>query len=835
LAAAICAAAPASPRGIFDVYAGNRAEGRPNLITEDFILLGYAMTLDRALADAEEQGLLLDSLRIVEELERALRESSEESEAATGALDYLAVVHALLTGADPSGAGPAAEVKRVREASGIARSDLTMQNLDYSQFRPRGRYTRSPALARYFQGTRFAGTVLFPVVATQATGVSPEEADRLTAEALSLARAFKRSSGLLPRYNGINQRLSVLFGPAEDLTLADLWSVRDAMPPREARSRLLERARHNGHQPAILAAPVDVSKLESGITASDALTGWRLFPLRYTPDSAAMQQLVFDRVKHYRGTGHPESLAMIGGEPVKGFPLAREIMALLGSGEAIRDLDAADERNYEGYAQAFRRAALSLRAGNDVSTRQLRIISEWLQAGGDGNGRQRLGSALGFWTWTRYNNFLYAKQSYTAVLKGVPLIQPRNDAWIEPSPVLYLKLAAQLDALKNAIPGPNLPAMAQVLRQCAELSKAEGRAAGLTAHQIEYLNGLDLELLKLTGRTDRPIVVDVHTEPNSGLVLEEAIAFPGIATRQLANGHVATGARFNHREFKQSIARRLDDDEWLAFLEREELAKTIALRQLPFASGRPRLIRVAAQVPNASGPRNAYPSLLAQGMSLMKQGQWEPARRSFEQAFSHARNEKEAAVAAARTGESLGHLGREREAAEYLQRSLELFHYDQVERELKEMRQRLFAKTPPTSEIQEALTDQLRSIRGTRVLPQRPLLLNIQFDFDKATLTPKGRELVGNLGRALTDPVLRGETVQITGHTDLIGPDDYNQTLSERRAETVANEISRHYSVPRSQIRALGRGKRDPLYPDTNPEDSALNRRVEVMILPGRP
>jgi outer membrane protein OmpA-like peptidoglycan-associated protein len=833
--AALATAAPgaARPHGMFDLYEANRAAGKPNLITEDFILLGYSMTIDRAIGETEEKVLLPESLKLVDDLAKALKaapaEGAANEQAARGALDFLAVVRALLAGENPTEpAAVADEVRRVRAGGGIARSDLMLQSLDYSQFRPRGRYTRTEALQHYFVGTRYAGTVLFPIVATKATMVTAEEADRLTLEALLLARTYKQVPGLAARYNRMSQRLHLLFGPAEDLTLADMWSVPATLTAADARARLLDRARRNGHQPAILGAPVDLGHLEQGITAADALTGWRLFPSRYTPDSAAMQGLIFDHVKKYRGNAHPDSLVVIGGQPVKGFPLAREIMALLGSGEALRSLDKTDERNYEGYTEAFHKAALTLRGGSDITSRQLQIVNEWLRTEEKRESGDRLGTALGFWTWTRYNNFLYTKQSYTPVMKGIPLVKARNVAWIEPSARLYLRLANQLDAMKTVMPESNVGEMAQLLRRCAELSKLEKAGTGLSTEQVEFLNGLDLTFLKLTGRPDRPIIVDVHTDSNSGKVLEEAVAFPSETTRKMAGGQIATGARFVHKEFKQSLDHRLNDEEWLTILEKEDMPK--AQSAWPVRS--PRAARLILAGYQAGGGED-YGSLIKRGMALMEQNQWEDARQLFLKACSLANDKRQAAVAHARVGEALGKLGREREGIEYLKRSLEFYHYDQVEEELKAMRLSMFSKTQTPAEISAALKDQLASKRGTRVMPAQPLELRILFDFNEATLKPEGRQQVENLGEALAAVAGRGETVQIIGHTDLIGKPEYNQVLSERRAAAVADAIARRHNFPRDKMQTSGRGMREPLYQGTGPKESELNRRVEIMMSPG--
>jgi hypothetical protein len=560
-----------TPHGMFELYQSNRAAGQPNFITEDFVLLGYVMSMDQELSIAEEKQLLPATKGVVEGLQKALPAKRGDSEEA--AFRYLSVVHALLTGENPTSPDAvAAEVKRVRAANGMERSDLMRQTLDYTQFKPRGRYTRSEELARYFTAMRYAGTVLFPVLESQATGVKAEDADRLTSEALVIARLIRQNPTISVKYARIGRDLDLLVGPSEDLGIADLAAIPTKLPIAEARKRLLERARKTHRQPAILSGPVDIGRLEKGVTASDVQTGWRLFPLRYTADAAALQGLIYDRVKRYKGSGKPKSLGTIAGQPVKAFPQAREVLALLGSKQALKELDATDERNYEGYAEAFQKSADVLKRGRDAAADQLRMLQVSLLRAPPGanpeDERRRVQTGLAVWTWMRYNNALYAKQSYTPVAKGIPMFKERNGAWIEPSPVLYGKLADLVMRFRPALQADRVTELAGVFRRCAAIARVEAAGAALTPEQTKFLNDLDLSLMKFTGKADRPIITDVHTEPNSGLVLEEAIAFPTRVEHQLKSG-VAHGARFRHVEFKQKMSDRLTDEQWEAILEKE--------------------------------------------------------------------------------------------------------------------------------------------------------------------------------------------------------------------------------------------------------------------------
>jgi outer membrane protein OmpA-like peptidoglycan-associated protein len=76
-----------------------------------------------------------------------------------------------------------------------------------------------------------------------------------------------------------------------------------------------------------------------------------------------------------------------------------------------------------------------------------------------------------------------------------------------------------------------------------------------------------------------------------------------------------------------------------------------------------------------------------------------------------------------------------------------------------------------------------------------------------------------------------GSTVQVVGHTDNSGSAAYNQKLSERRANSVA-DVLREGGVSYNRIRAFGRGEDQPIASNLTAEGKAQNRRVEIVILP---
>ncbi len=106
---------------------------------------------------------------------------------------------------------------------------------------------------------------------------------------------------------------------------------------------------------------------------------------------------------------------------------------------------------------------------------------------------------------------------------------------------------------------------------------------------------------------------------------------------------------------------------------------------------------------------------------------------------------------------------------------------------------------------------------------------DILFAFDSAELQPAVvpdlRAVAANLNQ------FPDGTVDVIGHTDNTGAASYNQRLSERRAQSVANVLT-GAGVPGSRLRVIGVGDDRPRASNLTPEGRALNRRVEIVIRP---
>jgi outer membrane protein OmpA-like peptidoglycan-associated protein len=106
-------------------------------------------------------------------------------------------------------------------------------------------------------------------------------------------------------------------------------------------------------------------------------------------------------------------------------------------------------------------------------------------------------------------------------------------------------------------------------------------------------------------------------------------------------------------------------------------------------------------------------------------------------------------------------------------------------------------------------------------------LSDVLFDTGKATLKPGANRDLDRLAQALKD---NSDTlVKIEGYTDSVGSEEYNQQLSERRAESVADALQMR-GVPANRYQVEGLGKEFPVASNNTPEGRQQNRRVEIVF-----
>ena len=128
-----------------------------------------------------------------------------------------------------------------------------------------------------------------------------------------------------------------------------------------------------------------------------------------------------------------------------------------------------------------------------------------------------------------------------------------------------------------------------------------------------------------------------------------------------------------------------------------------------------------------------------------------------------------------------------------------------------------------TRSLSNSERQQIASVSETR--PR--IDLEIRLDFNSANIAQSAIPDVNNLGKALSDPSLKNNTFVLAGHTDGVGGEEFNQELSNRRADAVKSYLVDKFGVAPDHLVTTGYGKSH--LKNANNPSSPENRRVEVV------
>lgn len=265
----------------------------------------------------------------------------------------------------------------------------------------------------------------------------------------------------------------------------------------------------------------------------------------------------------------------------------------------------------------------------------------------------------------------------------------------------------------------------------------------------------------------------------------------------------------NSRSVVESLAREAaqnaEDARVMALKKQEEehLAKDAADRE---ATARAKAEAEAQRARQAEEDRARAEAALAEAQRLKQEA--EQAAQQAAQAKADA--EKAQAAAVAQQQAFAAEAEKARKAAQEADRLRQ-----QADKEKTELRAKLLQQLNLVLETHD-------SARG--------LISNmgdVLFETGKYQLKPDARERLAKVsGILLAYPTLK---VSIEGHTDSVGTDDYNQRLSEQRAEAVRDYFMQQ-SVAGDNITARGFGKSQPVTSNDTPEGRQRNRRVELVL-----
>lgn len=212
-----------------------------------------------------------------------------------------------------------------------------------------------------------------------------------------------------------------------------------------------------------------------------------------------------------------------------------------------------------------------------------------------------------------------------------------------------------------------------------------------------------------------------------------------------------------------------------------------------------------------------------QAQAAAQQAQLEQQRRL------DAENERLAAERAKAEAQQAAQQAAQERAAADAARAAALAQQQAAQAEADRAKQAAQQSETEKNQLRERLRQQLNLILETRE-SQRGLIVNINdvlFDFNQYTLKAGAREKLAKVsGILLAYPGLK---IQLEGHTDSIGTDDYNQKLSEQRADSVMTYLVAQ-GVPQETVTAVGLGKANPVATNDTASGRQQNRRVEMVV-----
>lgn len=605
---------------IYSIYESAADRGWPVFVTTDAVLHAYHVLYDYALRQAEYQHLVpalssLTQTMLDTSLEQERATSGGVSLAAQDNVAFFSVAQQLLNPGVPIPAEVEnqveAELDLIMAHSGIAKSPNFGIEEDYSQYVPRGHYTRNETFARYFRAMMWLGRMPF-LLSPGGTPEAIEMGRQLTRQAILIVDVLQHATvgdqNALAVWERIYLPTAFFVGSTDDLNVYDYVQLMTEIYGDSLKLSDLEDVNRLDHfidsalrlrSPRIVSSPVDDREDESVVTK-----GFRFMGQRFVFDSYIFQQLVYDQVEAYLGTGQPFTAVPAPAGFVRGFPRGLDVASVFGSERALEIMRADGDTTYEGYEEQM---TLLRREVDSLPPEQWseNLYWSWLHSLRPLL-RQRdqiypafmrnpawmdkdLQTFLGSWTELRHDTLLYAKQSMTMRATSVQQDPQRPRGYVEPQPDVYARLASLCGQMKEGLRShellnvemeSKLEQMKEVLKSLEDISLKELKGQTLSEddyYLIQRFGHIMAGLTTFSTVTDdqlsseaderMAIVADVHTDPNSGQVLQEAVgdAFRIYVLAPSDGGTMATvGGVFSYHEFKQPMSDRLTDEAWQA-------------------------------------------------------------------------------------------------------------------------------------------------------------------------------------------------------------------------------------------------------------------------------
>ncbi len=617
-------------KDIYGVYTQLNKVNRPIFITTDLILHTDHLLFDYTLRIVEMEKLYPDMLQLssdmLDEMLKKLetkRLSSFAKEALERDIGFFAVACALFEKSYNVPKNIDNKVKKelalIEDANGFAESPLFRIKEDYSQYKPRGHYTRNETLKQYFKAMMWYGKMPFflnpPKSCTSCP--NPEELGKsLTISALYITYLLDVNPLLRASYDTVYRITSFYVGESDDQGIQDYTKLMNdvysgkmdfsSLSDDNLLSSFIEKVKQEK-------PPMILSGLLSDEETQELPRSFKFMGQRFIPDSYMFQNLVYDKVTNYTGKGMPFTAIPSQMGIVRGFPRGLDVMSVLGSDDALKILEDEGDASYKNYKKRLTTLENEFASLDEKEWRKnlyYRIIFQSKKLISNIENFKNpyinkkawtlkiLNTLLGAWAELRHDTILYAKQSYTVMVTSVSPHIPKKPpiAYVEPYPSFFRENANLITAMKtilikeNAIPEEvvqNLDRFEKILENLTEISKKENRMEKLDEATMSSLHSIPDRLegivkfspqimKKITDGTDSrmALVADVHTDVNTSQVLQVGVGNPLkllIIVPIDNKPYLMEGATFSFYEFKENMSNRLTDEQWQERIKNNEL------------------------------------------------------------------------------------------------------------------------------------------------------------------------------------------------------------------------------------------------------------------------
>lgn len=482
---------------------------------------------------------------------------------------------------------------------------------DYTQYKPRGHYTKSDELKAYFQSMMWYGRITW-------RNLSQEE----TKTAILMTYILNQNDDIKAVWEKIFEPINFFVGKTDDLTYYDYKEIFDQVYgsgvnttniTNQAKLTEFISALNNLEGPQINSMPILAGGDKEDREA--VIKGYRFMGQRFTIDASVFQRLIYREVGDKTTTCSqfdPDKNNCQTG--ARCLPTGLDVTAAMSSDEAYSILDNLGETDYACYPENMTNMKNYIEAqSTDIWTQNLywgwlymlRPLLTEKTAGwpsfmqNQAWQRKDLNSYLGSWTELKHDTILYAKQAY-AELGGGPSEEKDDRGYVEPEIDTYARLAGLIKMTKEGLQirnllsdqqATNLDELETLVMSLKTISEKELKGQDLTDDEYELIKtyGGSLEHFWLDAISEKdkegktndellisnpaPLVADVATDPN-GSALEEATGkideiyavVPVAGSLRIAKGGV-----YSYYEFSQSLADgRLTDEEWREKLNNQQ-------------------------------------------------------------------------------------------------------------------------------------------------------------------------------------------------------------------------------------------------------------------------